>query len=220
MRAASPFVGTTTSAASADRPHSRRPRTSRSIPTRGLQLQVRRRSLAERSPGELAVLHLESDRHRNQTSSARTTSVSCESAARTRSRTSSRGAFRSATHQTRRNQLWRRSRIQGWRRRGFPVVYGNQVLCRQPGLQLPAGAENWQTPFEALVGFGNPTIKSDNVQFGGYIQDDWSVDQGAGVNVGLRWDAETNMINNDYVTPQPLADSLRTAYTNGTSGGE
>jgi hypothetical protein len=29
------------------------------------------------------------------------------------------------------------------------------------------------------------------------------------LNLGLRWDAETNMINNDYRTPQALADSLR-----------
>ena len=77
-------------------------------------------------------------------------------------------------------------------------------------------AENWATPFEAFTGFGNPTIKNKNVQFGGYIQDDWSVTRALVLNLGLRWDAETNMINNDYVTPRPLADSLRTAYANGT----
>jgi hypothetical protein len=75
--------------------------------------------------------------------------------------------------------------------------------------------ENWATPFEAFTGFGNPTIKKHNVQFGGYIQDDWSVSKALVLNLGLRWDAETNMINNDYVTPLPLADSLRTAYANG-----
>jgi hypothetical protein len=75
--------------------------------------------------------------------------------------------------------------------------------------------ENWATPFEAFTGFGNPTIKSNNIQFGGYIQDDWSVSKALVLNLGIRWDAETNMINNDYVTPQPLADSLRTAFANG-----
>jgi len=75
--------------------------------------------------------------------------------------------------------------------------------------------ENWATPFEAFTGFGNPTIKNNNIQFGGYIQDDWSVTKALVLNLGLRWDAETNMINNDYVTPPPLADSLRTAYNNG-----
>lgn len=76
-------------------------------------------------------------------------------------------------------------------------------------------AQNWATPFEAITGFGNPTIKNNNVQFGGYIQDDWSVTQALVFNLGLRWDAETNMINNNYVTPQPLADSLRAAYAGG-----
>ena len=75
--------------------------------------------------------------------------------------------------------------------------------------------ENWATPFEAITGFGDPTIKKNNVQFGAYIQDDWSVTKALVLNLGLRWDAETNMINNDYVTPTPLADSLRTAYANG-----
>jgi hypothetical protein len=75
--------------------------------------------------------------------------------------------------------------------------------------------ENWATPFEALVGFGDPTIKKNNVQFGGYVQDDWSVNKALVLNLGIRWDAETNMINNDYVTPAPLADSLRTAYNSG-----
>lgn len=69
--------------------------------------------------------------------------------------------------------------------------------------------ENYATPFEAIVGFGDPTIARNNVQIGAYIQDDWSIGRQLVLNLGIRWDAETNMINNDYVTPQPLADSLR-----------
>ena len=75
--------------------------------------------------------------------------------------------------------------------------------------------ENFATPFEAFIGFGEPTIKKNNVQFGSFIQDDWSVNRKLVLNLGIRWDAETNMINNDYVTPQPLADSLRAAYAAG-----
>ena len=69
--------------------------------------------------------------------------------------------------------------------------------------------EGYATPFEASFGFGDPRINANNVQFGGYVQDDWTIGQKLVLNLGLRWDAETNMINNGYVTPAPLADSLR-----------
>ncbi len=70
-------------------------------------------------------------------------------------------------------------------------------------------AESYARPFEARFGFGDQTISTSNVQFGGYVQDDWSIGDRLVLNLGLRWDAETNMINNDYVTPGALADSLR-----------
>ena len=68
--------------------------------------------------------------------------------------------------------------------------------------------DNWARPFEAGFGFGDPSIKTDNKQIGFYIQDDWAVTPKLLLNLGLRWDVETNMINNNYVTPQPLRDSL------------
>ncbi|MGH7711809.1 MAG: TonB-dependent receptor domain-containing protein, partial [Gemmatimonadaceae bacterium] len=68
--------------------------------------------------------------------------------------------------------------------------------------------ENWSRPFEARFGFGDPKVDTDNQQIGFYLQDDWSVGRNLVLNLGLRWDIETNMINNDYVTPQPLRDSL------------
>ncbi|MFL5580952.1 MAG: carboxypeptidase regulatory-like domain-containing protein [Gemmatimonadaceae bacterium] len=68
---------------------------------------------------------------------------------------------------------------------------------------------NYATPVRARFGFGDPTIGTHNTQFGVYAQDDWNVTRRLTLNLGLRWDGETNMINNSYVTPQPLADSLR-----------
>ncbi|MDP1857119.1 MAG: TonB-dependent receptor [Gemmatimonadaceae bacterium] len=68
--------------------------------------------------------------------------------------------------------------------------------------------ENWSRPFEAFFGFGDPKVKTNNTQFGAYIQDDWAISQKLVLNLGLRWDIETNMINNSYVTPQALRDSL------------
>ncbi|HEY0972198.1 MAG TPA: TonB-dependent receptor [Gemmatimonadales bacterium] len=71
--------------------------------------------------------------------------------------------------------------------------------------------ENWAYPFEARFGFGDPNVETDNTQFGVYAQDDWTIGRRLVLNLGIRWDAETNMINNEYVTPAPLADSLRGA---------
>ena len=72
------------------------------------------------------------------------------------------------------------------------------------------GSENWQYPFKAIVGFGDPSLDFDNSQFGFYVQDDWKIDR-LTVNAGVRWDYETNMLNNDYVTPAAIANGLRTA---------
>jgi hypothetical protein len=69
--------------------------------------------------------------------------------------------------------------------------------------------EAYARPFEAVFGFGNQTISTNNTQFGVYAQDDWTPTPRLTVNLGIRWDVETNMINNGYVTPRPLADSLR-----------
>ena len=49
----------------------------------------------------------------------------------------------------------------------------------------------------------------DNTQFGIYFQDDWAVTPQLELNVGVRWDYETNMLNNDYVTPADRVAALR-----------
>jgi hypothetical protein len=69
--------------------------------------------------------------------------------------------------------------------------------------------ENWATPFEAIFSFGDPHVSTSNTQIGVYAQDDWTPTPRLVLNLGVRWDIETNMINNSYVTPQALADSLR-----------
>lgn len=45
-----------------------------------------------------------------------------------------------------------------------------------------------------------PVTYKDN-QFGIYLQDDWTVSKQLEVNLGVRWDYEDNMLNNNYVTP-------------------
>lgn len=61
--------------------------------------------------------------------------------------------------------------------------------------------DNWEFPFEALYGLGDPDLSGDNTQLGIYVQDEWSVTDHLLMSLGLRWDYETDMFPTDYVTP-------------------
>ena len=67
---------------------------------------------------------------------------------------------------------------------------------------------NYQSPFQLRYGTGDPRIKASNKQIGAYIQDDWSPVKQLTLNLGVRWDYETNMLNTNYVTPQAGVDTL------------
>jgi outer membrane receptor protein involved in Fe transport len=71
--------------------------------------------------------------------------------------------------------------------------------------------EQWEFPFQARIGFGNPSLKFSNDQYGLYLQDDWKVLSNLTVNLGVRWDYESNMINNDFVTPANVRNALQSA---------
>jgi hypothetical protein len=71
--------------------------------------------------------------------------------------------------------------------------------------------EGWQFPFQARVGFGDPELAFSNTQAGLYLQDDWTVLPNLTLNLGVRWDYESNMINNDYRTPPELVSALQGA---------
>lgn len=71
--------------------------------------------------------------------------------------------------------------------------------------------ENSSIPFRAVISLLPPTpMEADNVQVGLFLQDDWTIDDHWTVNLGLRWDYETNSFNNNYVTPFKVANALRT----------
>ncbi|HEY2178852.1 MAG TPA: carboxypeptidase regulatory-like domain-containing protein [Caulobacteraceae bacterium] len=61
--------------------------------------------------------------------------------------------------------------------------------------------ETFAVPFQATYGVGNPHIAADDVQFGVFAQDDWTVNRHLTINYGLRWDFESNANNNSFVTP-------------------
>jgi hypothetical protein len=63
-------------------------------------------------------------------------------------------------------------------------------------------------PYKARWGFGNPDMSADNTQYGIYGQDDWAVNERLTLNLGLRWDYETNMIDTNFVTPAEVRARL------------
>lgn len=63
-------------------------------------------------------------------------------------------------------------------------------------------------PFEALYGLGNPDLSDENTQFGVYAQDSWIINTHFSADLGIRWDYETDMVNNGYVTPADVRTNL------------
>ncbi len=85
----------------------------------------------------------------------------------------------------------------------------------------PGNGRDFTQPFEAFIGFGNPDLSAKNNEIGLYAQDDWTIGQRLVLNLGLRWDYESDMVNNGYVTPQQIRDSLSSFvpakyFTNGS----
>jgi len=68
---------------------------------------------------------------------------------------------------------------------------------------------NYASPFQLRYGTGDPLAKASNKEVGAYIQDDWSPVKKLTLNLGVRWDYETNMLNSNHVTDPLGADTLR-----------
>ncbi|MEP6908255.1 MAG: TonB-dependent receptor, partial [Pseudoxanthomonas sp.] len=79
----------------------------------------------------------------------------------------------------------------------------NPAYNYNPG--LPTG---YDAPFEAFYSPQGKFADINNSQFGLYIQDDWDVNKRLQLNLGLRWDYETDPFNKDYVTPQNNIDVI------------
>jgi hypothetical protein len=63
------------------------------------------------------------------------------------------------------------------------------------------GDISWDFPARANYGAGDPDLSARNYQLGLFAQDDWAIGPRLTLNLGLRWDYESDMLNNDYVTP-------------------
>jgi outer membrane receptor protein involved in Fe transport len=68
-------------------------------------------------------------------------------------------------------------------------------------------------PYKASIGSGNPDLSTNNREFGVYVQDDWRISSRLSANIGLRWDFETDELNNGYVTPAAVRAGFANVYS-------
>jgi hypothetical protein len=66
----------------------------------------------------------------------------------------------------------------------------------------------FRSPYQLTYATGAGLVSVPNTQIGAYLQDDWSPTSRLTLNLGLRWDFESNMINTGYVTPQMVVDTV------------
>lgn len=81
----------------------------------------------------------------------------------------------------------------------------------RPGAAPPL---SFAIPELVRFGSGDPEFKADTTQFGLFVQDDWAVNDHLLINLGLRWDVDTNSRNRDFKTPQRAVDALRNLAQN------
>nr|WP_221212462.1 TonB-dependent receptor [Brevundimonas lenta] len=84
---------------------------------------------------------------------------------------------------------------------GRPDVIGSSTIPTQVTLNLPV----------------DPTDAQNEV-VGLYLQDDWQITSQLELNLGIRWDYETNAVNNDWRTPD-VVRRLLTAIDNAPGSG-
>jgi hypothetical protein len=61
--------------------------------------------------------------------------------------------------------------------------------------------QTFAEPFQAQYGVGNPSMAANDTQFGIFAQDDWTVNRHLTINIGMRWDVDSNANDNSFVTP-------------------
>lgn len=87
----------------------------------------------------------------------------------------------------------------------------NKSLNGNPQYNFKIDSANGLTldqPYEALFGFGNPILKTANNEYGIYAQDAWNVNSHFATTLGVRWDYESHMLDESYVTPANIVAGL------------
>ncbi|HEX8906702.1 MAG TPA: carboxypeptidase regulatory-like domain-containing protein, partial [Longimicrobiaceae bacterium] len=95
---------------------------------------------------------------------------------------------------------------------GGNVDYLNYDITKRNSENLRFVYESWwynfSIPQRVEFQTGNPDFSANNAQVGLFVQDDWSPMERLVLNLGIRWDYESHMMNYDYVTPGAIVDSL------------
>ncbi len=87
---------------------------------------------------------------------------------------------------------------------GNPIfIFRDSTFINTPG----------DMPYKATIGSGNPDLSTNNREFGVYVQDDWRINSRLTANIGLRWDFETDELNNSYVTPAAVRAGFSSVYS-------
>lgn len=73
-------------------------------------------------------------------------------------------------------------------------------------------------PYRVELGRSFPEVDLDNTVIGLYVQDDWRITDQLELNLGIRWDYETNSNNKDYVTPANVVAGLNQYFASTTGG--
>jgi outer membrane receptor protein involved in Fe transport len=78
------------------------------------------------------------------------------------------------------------------------------------------------TPYQVLFPIPlpglSPVVRTNDRQFGTYIQDDWTVDQHLTLNLGVRWDYEQTPSYLNFVTPASVVNALYSQNPNAPAG--
>lgn len=76
----------------------------------------------------------------------------------------------------------------------------------------------YQVLFPIALPGTSPLVKTNDRQFGTYIQDDWTVDEHLTLNLGIRWDYEETPSYLNFVTPQSVVNALNSQNPNAAPG--
>jgi Carboxypeptidase regulatory-like domain/TonB-dependent Receptor Plug Domain/TonB dependent receptor len=87
----------------------------------------------------------------------------------------------------------------------YDVVKRNSEV---PTFVFESFHNQFRTPERVEFQTGDPNFKDHNVQVGAYLQDDYTPVERLTLNLGVRWDFESNQLNRDFKTPQNERDSL------------